>query len=191
MKYFSIFPKVTYDIQKNNQFKLVTNIFKRFRFNDAVNNLAIFYQYQIQEGDRPDTIAEKLYGDPTDEWIILYTNQVINPLFDWPLDSVSFENYINDKFGSPQLARGTIHHYEKIIQREFYTTNNEFKPERYIWIDEITYNTTPIADRRIVYQYDYEYGLNESKRTIHLIDPKFIQSIKEQATNVFENARIV
>ena len=40
--------------------------------------VTLFNKYQIAPGERPDTIAEYLYGDPGLDWVVMMTANIIN-----------------------------------------------------------------------------------------------------------------
>ena len=186
--YFKYFPKVEYDVQKTSNLDVATNILKRFSIKaSSVNNTAVFYDYNIVEGDRPDSVANKLYGDPDLAWVILFFNRSINPLFDWPLTSEQFQRYIIEKYGSLSLAKTTVHHYEKIIEAEQTLVTGEFKVERTIIIDQTTYNSTAADSRHVIYSYYYEENLNNARGVIKVVSPAYITDILNQASNILSN----
>jgi Base plate wedge protein 53 len=116
MQYFQNFPKVLYSFDPNlKDAFLVTNIFTRVQFlTDYLQNLNIFYTYNMQDHDTFESIAEKYYGDANRYWIILLANQIINPAYQAPLNDLEFINYLTNKYGSVVVAQSTIDHYEKV-----------------------------------------------------------------------------
>ena len=95
---FQEFPKVNYDIKKNGKLETVTNIMLRFKITQAIQSRkVVYYDYTVQEGDRPDIIAYKYYEDSTLDWLVLMANNIIDPVYDWPLNSRSFEKFIIDR----------------------------------------------------------------------------------------------
>jgi hypothetical protein len=60
--------------------------------------------------ERPDQTAEAVYGDPRYDWVILTTNNITNYHNQWPLNSVDFQKYILEKYGS-EAALEEVHHY--------------------------------------------------------------------------------
>ncbi len=118
--FFDAFPKIDYDINRNQYptYENVTNLFFRLGIvRETINNISSYYVYEIQDGDTPEVLAEKVYGDASAAWIILLANKIIDPQYDWPLDARSFEKYIIKKYGSSENAKTQIHHYEKVIRR--------------------------------------------------------------------------
>jgi|688.fasta_scaffold00075_87 hypothetical protein len=120
-KFFDVFPTIKYDINKNRiyeQTENVTNIFFRIGIlKKVINNLSTYYTYTVEDNETPEIIAEKVYGDTGAGWIILYTNQIFDPQFDWPLGYTAFNSYIEAKYGSSQAAVQTVHHVEKVVTR--------------------------------------------------------------------------
>jgi hypothetical protein len=119
MSYFSNLPNVQY--QQNpkgngslNDFSTVKNLFKRPKVRtDIFNNITNFQKYEIQDGDRPDTLAKRFYGDSSLDWVIKISNNIINLTDEWPLSNESLNNYMLDKYGSVEKL-AEVHHYETI-----------------------------------------------------------------------------
>lgn len=194
-KLFDKFPTIMYDMGGLGltTSSIVTNLFLRYGTTSASkNDAAAIYQYTIREYDTPDTLAAKVYGDSEYHWVILWMNDMIDPLFNWPMNYLSFTNYINSKYGSVATAQSTIHHYTKTITRKdtFFNTSNIVELE----IDLTTYNdlaeysfisNTFPSGRTVettivtaaVSCYDWEDKLNENKRNIILLRPEFLLQI--------------
>lgn len=120
--FFDSFPKVDYKINAGTGLyqytENVTNIFFRIgMIRDVINTASAYTVYEIQEGETPEILADRVYGDIGAGWIILYANKVFDPQFDWPLTNRQFDHYISKKYGSVEAARTTVHHYEKVIER--------------------------------------------------------------------------
>ena len=185
--YFENFPTVNYDIKKNNNFNLLTNITLRYKIQSKLKDKrAVFYDYQIKDGQRGDEIAFKYYGDETLDWVIYITNDIVDPQFDWPMDHRVFTNFIKEKYTTISSAKSTIHHYEKILNSQSVRADGSIIPERYVEVDLTTYNLTSTSSRRIIYNYDHEDRLNEKKRSIKLLQDRYIQSVLEEVENIFE-----
>ena len=120
-KYFDRFPNLTYDIdgKRRSTYQITTDIFFRMGVVQSVlSNISAYYEYMIKDYDTPEILASKVYQDPEAHWIILLANKIVDPQYDWPLNSTQFSNYIIGKYGSIATAQITAHHYEKVIQRE-------------------------------------------------------------------------
>ena len=99
-KYFNFFPKTFYSLSdKSTAADLVTNVIARFGFEQELKeNSSVYYAYDIQDGDTPETIANKYYGSPERHWVVLLFNDIIDPQYDWPLDQRTIIKYIDDKY---------------------------------------------------------------------------------------------
>jgi hypothetical protein len=185
--FFEPFPTVEYDIKKNGKTQILTNLTLRFKVQAALKDrTAVFYDYTVKEGERPDVIAHKYYGDASLDWIILLSNDIINPHFDWPLDFLSFQRFLRKKYGSVQTAKDTVHHYEQIIQTQSVLFDGTIIPEKTLWVDQDTYNSLAAADRKSISSYTHEDNLNEAKREIKILDKKYVTSLVNEVENIFE-----
>jgi len=91
--FFSTYPKTII----NN--RLITDLTARAAVRQKYSErLSIYYPYALQEGDTPEIVASKYYGDPERHWIVMLANDIINPFFDFALDYQVFGKYINDKY---------------------------------------------------------------------------------------------
>ena len=104
--YFNFFPSTEY---ANT---IVTNIITKVKFDQSVQkNLAVFYPYTIEQGERPDQIAARYYENPELDWIIYLANDIMDPYYEWPLSQNQFYEYIKAKYGSVSAAQAKIAFY--------------------------------------------------------------------------------
>ena len=187
--YFSSIPNVDYDINgtEPNQFRSVTNIMQRIRFKPSVlENITDYYPYYVREGERPDIVSFNTYGTVAYSYLILLINNIVDPLFDWPLPSRQFENYIIEQYGSVSAAQSTNKYYYQIVRAEVARTGvSERVPEYKIIVDQTTYNSLDSSVRSAQNVYDYEVEQNDNKREIKLINPDFIQDIDYEVKTAF------
>jgi hypothetical protein len=117
MGYFRELPNIqTINRTKNDvsidETVIIKNLFKRAKIReDVIDVVTAFEYYQVTENETPSQIAEKIYGDPELDWVLLTTNNIINIQDEWPVSSNSFNNYLFDKYGSEEKLL-EIHHYE-------------------------------------------------------------------------------
>jgi hypothetical protein len=106
MKYFDSFPSVQYKgvMAKNLMLgiRVIPEVLQKW-------NLA--YPYVITDNDTITSIAHQYYGSKDFAWLVLLSAQIVDPYYDWPLDSEAFENYISQKYGSKQEALTTVYGY--------------------------------------------------------------------------------
>ena len=121
--YFSHVPFLAYiskDIEKNslNDYTVVKNLFKRAKIReDLFQNISYFEKYQIMGDERPDQVAEKIYGDSTLDWVVLLSNNIQNVYEEWPKSQLAFNNHLLEKYGSYESLYSGVHHYETVERR--------------------------------------------------------------------------
>ena len=152
--YFQNFPVIYY------KGKDVTNLLRRVGVRTkAKTNMVMFETYDVKEGETPEMIADKLYGDSTLHWVVLMVNNIVDRYHEWPMAGNQFLDYVNEKYSNPSAT----HHYE-IAQSSGKTT---------VKIDIGTDNTDyPTAT--IITNYEYEEKEQDRRRKIRLLEPSFI-----------------
>lgn len=100
--YFSKFPLVKYPIKDGNAFRFAyaRNLLRRVVLSDGLKSSdSAFIEYDIKDGERPEHIAEKLYGDVSFHWLVLLTNDIIDPYHDWYKSDAAMQDFIQKKYG--------------------------------------------------------------------------------------------
>lgn len=183
--FFNNFPKVNYDIKKNKQSLLLTNITARFIVEEILSSqTAPYYTFTINAEDRPDVVAYKYYNNANYDWVILLVNTIIDPYFEWPMPRQTFIRHLTTTYGSVSQAKQQVHEYRKIIQHATVVKGQPIA-ERYVVVDETTYNKTLLNDRQLISKYQHEEQQNEQRRNINLIDKQYVHKIVNAKQKVF------
>lgn len=185
MQYFTNHPIVSYDLLQIGQPIVVTNISSRLVLTTLISGIGlIYYDYIIKDGERADMIAYKYYEDERYDWVIYLVNDIIDPYFQWPLDSRSFEQYLRSQYGSIANAHQTVHHYEWLLEQKrtvYLPTGEEvIVTPRTLQVDYTTYITLLNSSRRTVTVFEHEDALNEGRRQIKLIDKDFLPTLERR-----------
>jgi hypothetical protein len=99
--YFDKFPILNYPIKDGDSLKFVyaRNILRRIVLSsDLKSSDAAFIEYSVKDGERPEHIAEKLYGDPNYHWLVLLTNNTIDPHHGWYKSDNTMQEYLQKKY---------------------------------------------------------------------------------------------
>lgn len=176
--FYRLFPKTYYSFDfKNDSPTLVTNIFTRLKLNSEVmQNVYAFYKYQIQDGDTPELVAYKQYGSTEYHWIICFVNDLMDPQFDFPLQTYALENKILKQYGYTNISQAfaDIHHYElEVIQT----------------LSEVNGPTTVTKNEHIVTLQQYNYSSNSI--TTQLTNSPVYANTVFRANNSDPNSAIV
>ena len=174
-------------MKRNNNPQTVTNLMIRYKLTAALKSRAMsYYNYSIREGQRPDNVAFELYSIPSYSWLLLLTNTIHDPNYDWPLSQRSFERFIKAKYGSHALAISTVHEYRKVVNEQSVLFDQTVIPKKTLVVDETTYNTLSTSAREIIYKYNYEEELNDARRNILYIPVDSLSEILSEISGVFE-----
>lgn len=126
-EYFKKVPNFEYvsaniytDNYEINDYTIVKNLFKRAKIReDIFKNFSYFQKYILIGEERPDEIANKFYGDPTLDWVVLLSNNIQNFYEEWPKSQESEDEYLLEKYGSYDNLYNGIHHYETVEVRDY------------------------------------------------------------------------
>lgn len=107
--YFQKFPQTFYSLDNRATVQVVTNFLLRSVFSDEIkNSFTAFDEYDVRDGETPENLAFELYGDTNLHWIILHTNEILDPRFDWPLDAFNLTRFAEGKYSNINA----VHHFE-------------------------------------------------------------------------------
>ena len=104
MGYFRELPEIAYQSplsHKNSStdFIVIKNIFRRVKLLDYLKDAtSLFNKFIIGDGDRPDTIAEILYGDSRLDYIVVLVAGITNINHEWPLQDYQVYDYALSKY---------------------------------------------------------------------------------------------
>lgn len=112
--YFKSFPKMLYDVDKSDgTYSLinVVDITKNVRvIKRVLENITLYDEYDMMDGETIEMVAEKIYGNPELHWVIMIVNQRYDYLRDFPMSSTEFEEYIDEKYGATKYQ---VKHYRQ------------------------------------------------------------------------------
>lgn len=113
--YFSNFPKIYYDFPQDatsDKLQILTDITSNVRFRkEVLDNITLYDEYDMQEGETPEIVAEKIYGNPELHWIIMLFNERYDYLKDYPLTNAELYEHCVATYGEDHLE--DVHHYER------------------------------------------------------------------------------
>jgi len=133
---------------------ILTDITRNIRFRrDILANITVYDYYDVVEGETPEIVAEKIYGNAQYHWIVMLVNERYDYLSDWPMTQAALDLYVTQKYGTNINA---IHHYENAA--------GMIVPSNYP-------SAVPITNT------NYEAQVNESKRRIKIISAELLSTI--------------
>jgi hypothetical protein len=169
---------MAYDMAGNKQYKLLPNILRRVKLRAGIRSgLFLFDNYDVKNGERPEDIAYKYYGDPELHWVVLMTNNITDRYYQWPLTQPQFAEHLTDKYGAG--SEDAVHHYE-ITQTSGPTTSRDYSHMVECNSDET--NPTIISNR------DYEQRKQDEYRQIRLLDRRYLGTFVEEFESLIKGA---
>ena len=206
MAYFKHFPNILYQSplshkDSSGDFIAVKNIFRRTKLKDYLQgSVSVFNKYIIEDGERPDTISELLYGSPQYDFVVVLTAGITNINHQWPIQDFQVYDVALAKYGS-ETKMNEVHHYETfevkdsqgrqilppnlIVDVDFKMDGSalRFGTNRFTLIseagntqlddkNEYTVATDNIA--RPVTNYEYEINENEKLREIDVLQRGYL-----------------
>ena len=181
MSYFRELPDLFYQSPlstrtSSKEYVRIKNLFRRVKLRDDLQNVfTLFNKYSIRDGERPDTIAEDLYGASDLDWVVMMTAGIINLTDQWPLSNYDLYRYADDKYGNDL---NSIRFYEttevkdssgrlllpkgKIVDSDFTIPNPDIP----------AVNLNPVTG---ITNYEYEVRVNDEKSTIFILKPEYLQ----------------
>ena len=182
MSYFRELPDFEYqspfsDSISSMQYVTAKNIFRRMKLRDDLKNVfTLFNNRFIEEGERPDTVAEKEYGKSDLDWVVLLSAGIINVRNEWPLSSKDLYDFVLEKYGE---EKDFIHHYET---KEIKDSENRLiiaKGKRVDADFSVTYydNGSYVTKSEIngISNYEHEVRENINKSTISILRRSYLQ----------------
>lgn len=162
--FFKNHPVVEYDLDNTGQTIAIRNFLRKFTFrNEIKDNISSFSTWTIRDEDTPEVIAHKLYDSPYLYWIVMMLNNILDPMFQWPMTDKELYGYCDKIYGASGIY--AHHHFEAEKPVEI-----EDLPEGTI-VDERYHRKTSISN------YDYESYLNEKRRKIKLLKPEYLADV--------------
>ncbi len=210
-KYFNFFPQVFYAQDSGlKSLDVLTNLTTRFTFEEEFkNNTSVYYKYDVADGDTPEILAYKIYGSPEKHWVILLMNNIVDPLYDWPLKQQNVIKFVDNKYSANanvgqtgyNWASTNTHSYYKVVTQTVPSTG-EIDITKY-QIDSNAYSilttsstTYTLSDQKQITvaiskelktYYQYEVDENEAKRTIKIIKPEIIPDLEKEFKRVLND----
>lgn len=142
MNYFTKFPQIFYSFPDKTGYetfqRIVTDITQNVRARKEIfEDILLYDEYDIEDNDTPEIIAEKLYGNMNLHWVIMIANQRYDYIRDFPLSQSELEEFIRTKYGVDNMYK--LHHYEK--------NGIEVQPEGYFNIPSSMISNFQAGDR--------------------------------------------
>lgn len=155
--YFDKLPIIYYNfpVAGEERVFLIKDVSINVRFiKETLENITLYDEYDIIDGDTPEVIAHRVYGSTQYHWALMLANLRFDYVNDWPLQYDRLQEYVKSKYGVDNMY--TTRHYENA---DGFVVNSDAE------------SAYPVSNM------DYEERINESKRRIKLVSKHMIDQI--------------
>jgi len=181
MSYFDKFPLMAYDVKGDKNYKLLPDILRRVKLRSGLRSGAfLFDNYDVKDGERPEDIAFKWFGDAEYHWVILMTNNVTDRYYQWPLSQPQFQEHIADKYGAGN--EDAVHHYEKTTDSGKTSSSG---PNDYSHLVECNSDD---GDPVIISNRQYEQRKQDQYRQIRLLNKNYLKTFVNEFESLIKGA---
>ena len=177
MSYFNHFDRVQYNGQET--VNILNSVIARYR---AIRESSLYYYYTLLDGEMPEDVSYKMYGNVKYWWILVMINNVVDPYHDWLMSPRTLESFAHDKYGDDVLK---VHHFENLT-----TNRNSDGYDSVIYQtlldngDEVPHNIQAVSNM------EYETIENEKNRSIKVISEMYIQDIQDNFEDLMDDRRL-
>ena len=221
MGYFKELPNILYPSpvpskRSTADMVVIKNLFRRAKLFDYVSDAAaLFDKYIVEDGERPDTIAHELYGNPRLDYVVVIVAGITNIHQQWPIQDFQMYDFALAKYGS-ETEMNKIHHYETyeikdsqgrqilppnlIVDKDFTIDgsslrfgNNRFIVYNQSGAEQLSDKAkyTILADNiaRSVTNFKFEIDQNEKNRKIDVLKPSYLQTFINDLRDVLKYSK--
>jgi hypothetical protein len=181
MSYFDKFPLMAYDMKGDQKYKLLPNILRRVKLRSGIRSgTFLFDNYDVQDGERPEDIAFKWFGDAEYHWVILMTNNVTDRYYQWPLSQPQFAEHLTDKYGAGN--EDATHHFEKTTDSGKTSSSGPNDFSHLVECNEDDGNPAIISNRQ------YEQRKQDEYRQIRLLSKNYLKTFVNEFESLIKGA---
>ena len=187
----------TNDGKSDGDYSITKNFFKRAKLReDIFQDLAFFTKYSVLGDDRPDNVADLIYGDASLDWVVLIANNIVNIQSEWPMSQGDFNTYVTEKYADEETLYSGIHHYEA---NEVKTSDGSIiiASGTRVSVGQIVSYFDDLSEQQIVRtdiaspitNYMHEDKLNNDKRNIFVLKPIYLNILFDDLEEIMANKK--
>ena len=187
----------TNDGRSDGDYSITKNFFKRAKLReDIFQDLAFFTKYSVLGDDRPDNVADLIYGDASLDWVVLIANNIVNVQSEWPMSQGDFNTYVTEKYADEETLYSGIHHYEA---NEVKTSDGSIiiASGTRVSVGQSVSYFDDLSEQQIVRtdiaspitNYIHEQKLNDDKRNIFVLKPIYLNILFDDLEEIMANKK--
>ena len=187
-------PNLLYNIGSKSldpDFLYVKNIWRRAEIlTEFKAQISLFDEENVQDGERPEDIATRLYRNPFYNWTIFVINDITDYYAQWPRSVTQLQDFISQKYSNPQATKHHVTTEVKDSNNNIIVPAGKIVPSNF----QVSYyngSTTVTANPVVsVTNAMYETELNSKKQKIQVIKPNIIEDFVAEYKALLLKGRI-
>ena len=110
MAFFKQFPKIEYDFNREGVINNMVDIYRSVRpLQNFVDDTSAYVYYEVKNGERPDIVSNKLYGNQNFYWTFFVVNEGLHDgLQAWPMSQEDLFTYIEREYEGYAITTNPI-----------------------------------------------------------------------------------
>ena len=179
--YFANFPVLHYTLDGGETYQMMKDITVRTRIiEEMLDKKALYHFYTVSDESSPDDIATELYGDPQFHWVVLLSNDIVDPRMDWVWPESRVVRYTYEKYkeqdeidyihwmveDNPFLNLADL---MEVYRLDILARTHHHEDSEGEWVDKDSEGSIAVSN------YLHEMRENDKKREIRVLDPRYLQ----------------
>ena len=187
-------PNLLYNIGSKSldpDFLYVKNIWRRAEIlTEFKAQISLFDEDNVQDGERPEDIATRLYRNPFYNWTIFIINDITDYYAQWPRSVTQLQDFITQKYSNPQATKHHVTTEVKDAENNIIVPAGKIVPSNF----QVSYyngSTTVTANPVVsVTNAQYETELNSKKQQIQVIKPELVEDFVATYNSLLKKGKI-
>ena len=187
-------PNLLYNIGSKSldpDFLYVKNIWRRAEIlTEFKAQISLFDEENVQDGERPEDVATRLYRNPFYNWTIFIINDITDYYAQWPRSVTQLQDFITQKYSNPQATKHHVTTEVKDAENNIIVPAGKIVPSNF----QVSYyngSTTVTANPVVsVTNAMYETELNSKKQNIQVVKPNLIEDFVAEYNSLLLKGRI-
>ena len=172
-------------------FLYVKNIWRRAQvLTEYKSRVTMFTEDTVKDGEKPEDIATRLYGNPFYNWTILVINDVTDYYKQWPKSVVQLQEYINTKYTNGQATKHHVTTEVKDASGNIIVPAGKVVPSTFqvaYYDGSTTVTANPVVS---VTNAQYETEENSKLQSIQVIKPELIEDFVDAYYTILSKGKI-
>tara|TARA_B100001029_G_scaffold2330_1_gene1661 strand:- start:594 stop:1208 length:615 start_codon:yes stop_codon:yes gene_type:complete len=172
-------------------FLYVKNIWRRAQvLTEYKARVTMFTEDTVKDGEKPEDIATRLYGNPFYNWTVLVINDVTDYYKQWPKSVVQLQEYINTKYTNGQATKHHVTTEVKDASGNIIVPAGKVVPSTFqvaYYDGSTTVTANPVVS---VTNAQYETEENSKLQSIQVVKPELIEDFVDAYYSILAKGKI-